>query len=105
MFTTSRTPIRRLATHGAAALIATVAIAASTQAAMAGAQASVTRTAQVAHVHSLTNRNKPVHALTNRNKPVHSLTNRNKPVHSLTNRPKPSDSIANAPKFCHGSPC
>lgn len=53
MFTKSRTPIRRLVTHGGAALITAVAIAASTQAAMAGAQASVTRTPQVAHVHSL----------------------------------------------------
>jgi hypothetical protein len=59
MFTKSRTPIRRLVTHGAAALITAVAITASTQAAMAGAQASVTRTPRVAHVHSIASPPKP----------------------------------------------
>jgi hypothetical protein len=85
MFTTSRTPIRRLATHGASALITAVALAASSQAAMAAAQASVIRTPQVAH--------------------VHSIANRPHPLHSLASRPKPLHSLANAPKFCHGSPC
>jgi hypothetical protein len=59
MFTKFRTPIRRFATRGAAALITAVAITASTQAAMAGAQASVTRTPQLSHVHSIANRPKP----------------------------------------------